>query len=392
MSAATSASSRSIDACEVMREIASTVVAEHAHDVDQRARFPHEGIESLRSGGLLGALVPSELGGLGASYPEIARMCTELGRHCASTAMVFAMHQIQVACVVEHGARQPHFKQLLEDVACRGTLLASATTEAGIGGDVRSSSCAVEHTADGEFTLTKQASVISYGEFADDVLVTARRDPNATANDQVLVHVRRPELVLEPIGTWDALGMRGTCSIGFTLTAHGSSEQILDVPYADISSRTMLPVSHITWSALWLGIAEDAARKARTYVQRAARRTPGTIPASADRLARLNSRLEQLRSSLQWALDDLERSREDSQHANSLGFAVRMNNLKVVMSAGALAVVQDALTLCGIAGYRNDSEYSMGRSLRDAHSAELMVHNDRILAHNASLLCLMKDS
>ena len=55
------------------------------------------------------------------------------------------------------------------------------------------------------------------------------------------------------------------------------------------------------------------------------------------------------------------------------------------------AVVQAALSICGIAGFRNVGEYSMGRHLRDAHSAALMVHNDRILEHNASLLCVMKD-
>ena len=35
--------------------------------------------------------------------------------------------------------------------------------------------------------LEKQAPVISYGEYADGVLATARRDPDSPPNDQVLV-------------------------------------------------------------------------------------------------------------------------------------------------------------------------------------------------------------
>jgi len=39
-----------------------------------------------------------------------------------------------------------------------------------------------------------------------------------------------------------------------------------------------------------------------------------------------------------------------------------------------------------MAGYRNDSPYSLGRLLRDAQGAALMVNNDRIIANNAQLL------
>ena len=56
--------------------------------------------------------------------------------------------------------------------------MASATTEVGVGGDLRSSLCAVEVDGD-RFRLTKKAPVISYGEAADDILVTCRKSPDA---------------------------------------------------------------------------------------------------------------------------------------------------------------------------------------------------------------------
>ena len=166
---------------------------------------------------------------------EVAAAVEALGRHCASTAMIYAMHQIQVASIVRHG-RSAWARDYLRDVAERELLLASATTETGIGGDVRSSSCAVERDGD-RFRLEKDAPVISYGAYADAVLVTARRTPDSPPNDQVLVVVPTTPSTLEERSGWDTLGFRGTCSNGFLLRAEGDVDQILSDPYGDISSQ-----------------------------------------------------------------------------------------------------------------------------------------------------------
>jgi acyl-CoA dehydrogenase len=47
--------------------------------------------------------------------------------------------------------------------------------------------------------------------------------------------------------------------------------------------------------------------------------------------------------------------------------------------------------VCGMAGYRNDSAYTLGRLLRDAHGAAVMVNNDRIIANTASQVLLQRD-
>jgi acyl-CoA dehydrogenase len=361
-----------------------------ADAVDSGARFPTESIDAMRQAGLLGALIPAEYGGLGCTYTDLSVVCTELGKYCSSSAMVFAMHQIQVACIVEHCRGLRYFDDLMVEIAASGRLIASATTEAGIGGDVRSSLCAVEY--DGEkIRIEKNASVISYGEYVDDVLVTARVTADAAASDQVIVHVSRPNLTLDPSGDWDTIGMRGTSSIGFLLQATGTVEQIVPTTYAEVAARTMLPVSHITWASLWLGIAENAVQKARVFVRSAARKNPGTLPPSALHLAETFGGLEKIRALVEIAVHEYERVRPDADQATSMSFAIRMNNLKLSVSQDVLTVVQQCLFICGIAGFRNDTPYSLGRQLRDANSARLMVHNDRILDHNASLLCVMKD-
>ncbi len=71
-------------------------------------------------------------------------------------------------------------------------------------------------------------------------------------------------------------GLRGgTCSLGYILRATSTPEMVAGVPYSDISTHTMLPVSHVVWSSVWLGIADAAVEKARKYVRAAARKQPG---------------------------------------------------------------------------------------------------------------------
>jgi len=370
-------------------QIGAEVAAIHAADVDRNARFPHEAIDALRDARLLSCYVPSGAGGAAASLVEVASAVEELGRHCASTAMIFAMHQIQIASLVRHG-RSSTLQDLITESAASQLLFASATTETGIGGDVRSSSCAVETTGD-SFTLTKNAPVISYGAHADVILATARRTPASPANEQVLVACRRPGLRLDPTSQWDTLGFRGTCSPGFVLEATGSVGSILDDAYSEISAHTMLPVSHILWSSAWLGLASSAVVTARRFVRTQARNKPGVTPPAATRLAELVVVQQQMAELVHGAVRRFDDAADDIETLSSLGFAIAMNSLKVATSTLVVDIVGRAMLICGIAGYREDSEYSLGRQLRDAYGAALMVNNDRIIGNSAQLLLVHKD-
>jgi acyl-CoA dehydrogenase len=376
------------DRVDLVARLTATA-ADAADDVDARSRFPHETVDALRDAGLLGALVPVDEGGLGWSLDDVADLVTELGRHCASAAMVFAMHQIQVACVVRHG-HTPELRRFARDIAEHGLLLASATTEVGVGGNVRESRCHVEIEGD-DLSLTKQAPVISYGQHADAILATARRAADSPPNDQVLVVCRRDGFELEPTSDWDALGFRGTCSLGFVLTATGRATDVLPDPYGDISSHTMLPVSHILWSSLWLGVATAAADKARRFVQAAARKAPDGVATSSLRLAELHTELLAFHDLVHARRLDYARVDDDPGRTASIGFAISMNSLKVSASTHVVDVVQRALLICGMAGYSNAGPFTLGRNLRDAFGAQLMINNDRINANNAHLLLVHRE-
>jgi acyl-CoA dehydrogenase len=380
---------------DAVRRIAADIAGPAAAAVDRDARFPAEAMEALGKARMLSAHAPVAYGGFGASIGELAQMCEALGARCASTAMIFAMHQIQVACVVRHGAGSRFFRSYVAELVDAQSLIASVTSEAGVGGSTRTSISPIERLDGGRCRLRKDGTVVSYGDHADALLITVRRAADAAAGDQALVLARRSQCTMEKTGTWDTFGMRGTCSPGYVVTAEVPEEQIVPAPFAEISSQTMVPYAHILWSACWSGIASDAVARARAFVRSVARQMPGTTPPAAARLAEASTLLEVMRAHVRDAARTYDEivSRRDggASELSTVGFALRLNDLKLASSNHVANIVTRALRVCGTAGYRNDSPYSLTRHLRDAHSAALMIGNERINAANANLHLIYKD-
>jgi acyl-CoA dehydrogenase len=373
---------------ERARAIASGVTARHAEEVDTEGRFPSEAIAELKEARLFSAFVPHAFGGAGVSVSEIGSICYWLGRSCGSTGLIYAMHQIQTACIVMHGQSVEWQGDALRQLAAEQLLLASATTEAATGGTLGKSDCAVQ-TQDGRFRLEKHGAVISYGDQADMVLVTARRSPDAPSSDQVLAVIPRDQFTLQITARWDSLGMRGTCSHTYVFRGEGSVNQILPPSYGEIQNNTMTPFAHLTWACVWLGIAVDALTRARRYL----RGRPDATALQSSAYARLvdaNATLQQLRANVLSGLRLYEALLASPDRTASLSFLTAMNNVKLSVSTGVVQIIQQALLICGIVGYRNGSEFSLGRHLRDAHSAALMVGNDRIIAGMGKMLLVQR--
>ena len=369
------------DVAERARRVAD-IAALHAEDVDRGARFPHEAITAAKALGLMGIMAPRALGGEGASLSEVAEVCYTLGRACASTAMIYAMHQVKVACVVRHGIGSEWHEAFIRRLVRDQLLVASSTTEGQGGGNVRSSEAPIEYD-EGRIRLERAASVISYGVEADAIVTTARRNADAAASDQVLAVFMRGDYTLERTLSWDTLGMRGTCSAGFTLRASGLADQLMPVPYAEIHAQSMVPAAHTLWSSAWAGVAATAVEKARRYLRKAAR-GGGETPPSAPYFTRANASLRALRALIATSLDRYEAIAGDADALQALDFQSEIALLKVDASELAVAAVMSALRCAGLSGYRNDSDVSIGRHLRDVLSSPIMITHDRILGNVAA--------
>ncbi len=358
-----------------------------AADVDREARFPVETVEELRKNGLLSAMIPEHLGGRGASLAEVAGAVRALAFHCTASALVLAMHSIEVSNLVRHGSTEP-LQDLMAEIAAQQLLIANANSEAGIGGDVGRSLCAIEPTDEG-LRLEKEALAISYGEYADLIAVTARGNPDSEQTDQVQVYCRRADFTLEQTSSWETLGLRGTCSNGFRLVARIDPSLIYPVPFGVIAGDGGIQASTILLSSAWVGLAEVAASKAHAYVRAAARRNIGTLPPAASHLAVLAAELQQARSMLTTTANTFTVLAE-SPEMEGPRYVAAVRNLKVVSSELAVKIATAALAICGIAGYKSDTPFALDRHLRDAHGAVVMVSNERYLRANAEMLVARK--
>jgi acyl-CoA dehydrogenase len=371
-----------VDLMTRARNVAA-VAANHAGAVDSASRFPAESFEAVKAQRLLGIMVPRVLGGEGAAVSDVADVCYQLGQSCSSTGMVYAMHQVKVACIMRHMGENATLQRMLRRLCTEQLLLASSTTEGQGGGNIRSSEAPVEHQEGGRISLERRASVISYGAYADGVVTTARRAADAAASDQVLVAFFKSDYTLTRLNGWDALGMRGTCSEGYTLKASASAEQILPEPYENIHMRTMVPFAHLLWGSVWTGIAAGATARAQAFTRNAMRHS-GQLPPGAPQFTRALATLRTLRGMLSSSLRKYEQCMNDPQVLGSLEFQTLITLTKVEASELAAQTVMHAMRACGLSGYRNDSEYSIGRHLRDVLSSPIMINNDRILTNLAA--------
>jgi acyl-CoA dehydrogenase len=359
---------------------AAAVAKAHAGAVDAEARFPEEAFAELRKQRLLGIMVPKSLGGEGAGLAVVADICYILGQACASTGLIYAMHQVKMGCVVRHAAGTLGVERILRRAAAEQFLMASSTTEGQAGGNVRASEAPVERVG-AEITLERKATVISYAMEADGIVTTARRSADAQPSDQVLVVLLKSDYTLERLQAWNTLGMRGTHSEGFTLRARAPADQVMSEPYERIHSQTMVPFAHIAWGSVWAGIAAAATAKAQAFVRHSARQSNGQMPPGAAQFTQAVSSLRALRALLASALRGYEAVMSDEKAIAALEFQSMITLTKVQASELAAATVMSALRACGLTGYRNDSEFSIGRHLRDVLSAPLMINNERILAN-----------
>jgi acyl-CoA dehydrogenase len=116
----------------------------------------------------------------------------------------------------------------------------------------------------------------------------------------------------------------------------------------------------------------------------AVRGSNGQMPPGAAHFTQAVSTLRTLRGLLSANLRSYEAVMSDEKAISSMEFQALITLTKVQASELAVTTVLSSLRACGLSGYRNDTEFTIGRLLRDVLSAPLMINNDRILGNLAT--------
>ncbi len=194
-------------------ELARTTLRENAVESDKKLLFPRKNFEALAQHGLLGLLVPKELGGMGENHTAAAMAVETIARYgCASTAMCYTMHVGAVAAALfryhDNRTIQDIMRRIDKDVLI-GTLSYS-DPETGSHFWYPFSSGAEK--VDGGYRVRKKASWTTSGGFADWYIIqTTSPEFGGNYADLTCWLIMGDEVKAEP-SRWDGLGLRGNQS------------------------------------------------------------------------------------------------------------------------------------------------------------------------------------
>jgi alkylation response protein AidB-like acyl-CoA dehydrogenase len=270
-----------------VRELAPAF-AERAVRYDHEASFPWENFADLRKAGLLGLCVPTDFGGLGASYADYARVSAEIGRYCGATALTFNMHTATILWAGEvadmldfpaedralhHQRRADLFRGVVQD----GMIHSQPFSEGISAGATSGVHTKAELVEDG-FRVTGRKIFASLSGAADRYNVTCQVPGEPFIR---LLSIPADAEGIEIVGDWDPLGMRGTVSrtLLFTNVFVQADNEVLP-PRGYDQAAQRFPFLFMSLAPSYLGLTQGILDFTRAYLRGEA---PGQNPTAARR-------------------------------------------------------------------------------------------------------------
>ncbi|MCZ6806617.1 MAG: acyl-CoA/acyl-ACP dehydrogenase [Deltaproteobacteria bacterium] len=340
---------------------------------DQHREFVAANYADLREKRLFSAGIPTELGGGGASHEELCEVVRELGRHCGSTALAFAMHTHPVATNV--------YKHLRGDEAASNALRRIAAKELVIAGtganDWLGSSGQVE-PVEGGYRVNAHKRFVS-GSAGADLFVTSANHEGAEGSEVLHFAVPFDHEGVHLVETWDALGMRGTGSHDVILEDVFLPEDsiVLRRPSGDWHPmwNVVIPTAMPLITAAYVGLAEAAVELAKTA---AMRRGVELAPVVGEMTTALTV--------AQLAFDDMVRMNDNHGFTPTLEAANAILTRKAIVADAVKDTVELASELVGGPGFlRGHHMERIVRDVRAMHFHPLPVRRQRIFSGRIAL-------
>jgi len=285
---------------EAARSLAPSLAA-RAADHDRDAEFPKADFDDIRAAGLLGLMVPTDLGGTGAGFAEYAEVAYELARGSGATALVFNMHASVTGALASTpeelaramGATDAFFasRDRVLRAAATGALYAVAMSERGAGSRFAVMTTTYEPEGDG-WRIRGRKAFCSAAGHADAYLVVARSvDGEPPRISQFLVPAADGIVVDR---TWDPLGMRATGSHDIELDVHAPVDALLGgvEGLAVLLAQVMPQWLVASYAAVYVGVARAVVDAGAIDLQQ---RGLARLPAVRARLGRADAAVEAAR-------------------------------------------------------------------------------------------------
>jgi alkylation response protein AidB-like acyl-CoA dehydrogenase len=359
-----------------VRKIAEEVIRPNAERVDMDGIFPRENLRALARAGWNGVLLPEKLGGLGLDHVAFAIAAEEIGRVCASTALVYVMHVGAAQTVALYGSDDQKTRWL--GPTRDGLIGTYSTSEKASGGHWWFNFSQAARDAD-DYVLTAEKSFTTSSGQADYYIVQTRSPDAKGPTDITFFIVDGKAPGIRP-GKWEALGVHGNHSgpiryEGVKVSRRdrlGSEGQGKDIIYHGVS-----PVYLIGLAAAWHGVArgalEEITRYATSTVHRDFERRLSDYQVLRQQIGEAKVLVESVRpwqTVLAQKLDALWEA--DKPQGEIL---IPLTELKVHAAEVVNGVARRALDVSGGYGYKRGP---LERAFRDARAAIAMGPSNNI--------------
>ena len=357
------------------KEIADRILAPAARQNDKEGRFSSEAIAALGPAGLLGIMLPSEVGGSTLGPRTLAVVTATLAEADASAAMVYLMHMCATATIA---AARPGatVEQTLKDISAGKHLSTLAFSEAGSRSHFWAPVSRAKRNGAGVHLTAKKSWVTSAGH-AQSYVVSALAPEGKSPTDSTLYLCAGGTPGLSVAGPWDGFGMRANASApmiledckvasGLQLTEDGAGfKAMLEV---------VLPLFNLGTSAVALGlcraaVAETAAHLKSARFEHLGQTLGESLPTLRAQLATMQIDTDGLAARVDDLVDHLERPRDTT--------LLRVLESKASAGDVAIAVTSAAMRACGGAAF--SKHLAIERLFRDAQAGAVMAPTGDVL-------------
>ena len=356
---------------EYALDTVTTIARAHADSVDTEGRFPEEAVAALRSSGLLGLVLPTNLGGMGNGPKELTDVISRLAAACGSTAMIYLMHT--VAAVTVAAAPPSGQPELLASLARGESLGTLGFSEKGS----RSHFWAPVSTSQliGETVRIKaDKSWVTSAGYADVYVMSTGSTTGAAGEVDIWALPAKTE-GLTVAGSWSALGFRGNASSPMTVD--------VDVPVNyrlgevasgfDLMMQTVLPWFNLGNASVSLGLAGAAVDASVAHVSGTLLehldQALSALPTIRAQVAKMSISLAAQRAYLSFTANSIANP-SDSTILNVLGVKASAND-------AALSITEMAMRVCGGAAF--SKHLPIERAFRDARAGSVMAPTADVL-------------
>ena len=352
---------------DLTRQIVEDTVQPNAELVDRECRWPAHSMRAFADAGLLGLQVPGTLGGHGLGLHALLHLTSIIGQACPSSALCFGMHCVGTA-VIAAKATDVQRNRYLRDIAAGRHITTLALSESGTGAHFYLPETTM--TRDGaHFLLNGVKQFVTNGGQADSYVVSTVASDGVAEGDFscVIVDAATPGMTWQ--APWDGFGMRGNSSRALRLQdAAVPVENLLGTEGDQVwyVFEVVAPYFLMAMAGTYLGIGQAAVDLAGEHLRnRRHSHTGGTlaeIETMQTRYAAMWVALQKTR-----ALVEEAAQRGDVGDPEALPFILAC---KADAGETAIALANDAMTICGGSAYRENSR--VAQLLRDARASHVM--------------------